>query len=226
MLYGPEKAREIARSILPSTRRRSTRTDLAYLKRASRRRVRQTLHDWAGYDDPLEFEGHIWDYHSPNPHHDGYWGGLSAIVDDRRNGDKLGALLKWAPAVTAHLDDPEDRYMAIKAILPDNLIGRHALSHLINMEEFDCSNPYLYGYDRYNRRYHPEPDPWRDPEIIEARVRDLLAAGYHKDLNDRLSVPFAGLHDLERFVWAVRTHESEERRALAAIWEEIRRVPR
>lgn len=217
MLYGQEKAREIARSVLPSTRRRSARIDLAHLKRSHRRRIRQTLHDWVGYDDPLDFEGHIYDYDRPTPH-SSYWGGLTGIVDDRRNGDKLGALLRWAPAVTAHLDNPEDRYMAMKAVLGDNLIGRHALSHLAFMDVFDFRDD--FNRYRWRSRDHA-PDPWSDPVHIEHVIREILASGWHKDLNRRLGEPFTGLHELEAFIERIRAYNSPDRAALISTWDEL-----
>lgn len=215
MLYGQDKAREIARSVLPSTRRRSARQDAARLKRSTRRLARRSLRDWASHTDPYEYEGHIYDYDEPSPCH-AYWGTIKNVMWERRNGDKLGALLRWAPAVTAHLDDPEDRYMAMKAVLPDNLIGRHALSHLEFMDEFDRGDTSRRARFAWPARV---PDPWRDPTHIEHVVREILAAGWHKDLNRRLLVKFAGLHELDEFIERVNRYDSPDKRALIATWE-------
>ncbi len=196
MYYGPEKARQMARSILPSTRRKGARESATLLKRATRRNARASLRDWATYTDPWAYEGHIFDYDEPGCGGGGFHEDIKQIMWDRRLGDKLGAFLWWAPVVTAHLDCPEDRYMHIKSMLPNNLIGRHALSHLIHMDEFDCGNPYLYGLGRYNRRYHrTESDPWRIPERVAGVLRELIANGFHADLNRVFLVD--GLHAVE-----------------------------
>lgn len=146
MLYGPEKVREIARSILPSTSRRAARQNAAMVKRANRRRTRQTLHEWAKYIDPYEFEGHIFDYGEPGGGCNyGWWdlGTIKEVMWHRRNYDKLGAFLRWADAHTAHLETNEERYMAVKRAMPDSLIGRHALTHL--GRDYDIDDPYKYG---------------------------------------------------------------------------------
>lgn len=146
MLYGPEKVREIARSILPSTSRRIARENAVMVKRVNRRRTRQTLHDWARFEDPYEFEGHVFDYNEPGGAYVSGWWGLGSIkevVEYRREYDKLGAFLRWADAHTAHLVTAEEKYMAVKKAMPDNLIGRHALTHL--GRDYDIDNPYLYG---------------------------------------------------------------------------------
>lgn len=196
MLYGPEKARDIARSILPSTRRRSAREDAARLKRNTRRHNRQSLHTWARYDDPYDYEGHIYDYDEPSPCH-AYWGTIKDVMWDRRNGDKLGAFQRWAPAVTKHLPNGEARYMAVKKVLPDNLIGRHALSHIEHLEEFEHGDQFKYGLSRYYRtnRADRPVNPWRNPDHIAHLLRELIANGYHRELNRVHYV--AGLHTIE-----------------------------
>ncbi len=164
MIYGDEKVRNMARSILPSKRRRGARMDKQALKRRNRHAVRQNLHDWKRHADPLEYEGHIRDYyHEPR----GWdYDNIHVIVQERRDADKLAAMQRWAVKHTAHLEDPEDRYNLMKRTLPDNLPGRHALSHLIWMDEFDFReewNRYLYG-----RRS-------TDLSLDMAKVRELIA---------------------------------------------------
>ena len=53
----------------------------------------------------------------------------------RRNADKLGPLFRWAKATTCDLP-VEDRLAAVERLFDDNLIGRHALSHLEWDEHF------------------------------------------------------------------------------------------
>lgn len=132
MQYGEKKARDMARSILPSKARRGARESAAIVKRHNRRRTRLALHDWKRHSDPLEYEGHIYDYSDSAAAK----GGIDDVVWERRDADKLAPFIRWAIAVTRHLDDPFERYMTIKKIVPDNLIGRHALGHLRYVDEF------------------------------------------------------------------------------------------
>src|SRR5262249_8062663 len=127
MTYGPAKRRDIARSVLPSTNRQRARRELAVAKRRARRLVRKDLagltrvpgaadvvdaYDEARFD-PLATAARSVRY----------------AVADRRLDDKLGPLERWARAITR--DVPlEDRLDAVRRVLDDNLIGRHALSHL------------------------------------------------------------------------------------------------
>lgn len=114
-----DKQRDIARSILPSTHRRQARRDLTAVRRSHRRGVRQDLHRLtadayldSGVDLTRTCDREIID-----------------LVWWRRQADKLNHFEHWAVRVTAHLPI-EDRRSHLRAILPDGLIGEHAMSHL------------------------------------------------------------------------------------------------
>lgn len=124
-----QKIRDMARSVLPSSRRKSAREDIATAKRKNRRKVRRNLHLWAQYDDPYEFTGFA--------DHDYIYGygedqNIKMAVQARRDGDKL-SVVHWAERLCAtklaHLDETE-RYFWFKKALGDNLPGRHALGHV------------------------------------------------------------------------------------------------
>ena len=67
MTYGEAKTRDMCRSILPSTRRKTDRRNAQSIKRRNRRLTRQTLHDWKMTADLDDFEGHIFGYEDSLP---------------------------------------------------------------------------------------------------------------------------------------------------------------
>jgi hypothetical protein len=126
------KRHDMARSILPSSRRSGARND----KRNESQRYRRTVNniintfDMANVDDYDAFhadmvENETW--HKRN---------VKELVSSRRDGDKINPVQVWAVAVTKDMRI-EDRTSYMRGILPDNLIGRHALSHIENLDEFE-----------------------------------------------------------------------------------------
>lgn len=82
-----EKTRDMARSVLPSTRRRGARQDRALAHKAERSRLRSALQDLAGHDDPDDYEGELtWEARRQ----------IAWMVEDRRAADKVAPLLRWA----------------------------------------------------------------------------------------------------------------------------------
>lgn len=128
MIYGDEKTHQMMRSILPSTKRSRIRTEKRVVKQANRAKVRQALHrgeehiDYCTYPDIA----------------------ISEIVWDRRNYDKLNHFERWAVQITKDMPK-EERLPYLKRMLPDNLIGRHAYSHLERLDELG------YYWERWNR---------------------------------------------------------------------------
>lgn len=220
MIYGDEKARNMARSILPSKRRRGARMDKQALKRRNRHAVRQNLHDWKRHADPLEYEGHIRDYYS-EPRG---WGNdnIHMIVQERRDADKLAAMQRWAVKHTAHLKDPEDRYNLMKRTLPDNLPGRHALSHLEFMDEFAHDERWTYWR---NRRYNTaqqelDMDAVRELVAVDLERVNRVIKRYNKQFLDKDAgkrLPLCeGLSD-EGFFQRCRAYSRPERRLVEAL---------
>jgi hypothetical protein len=127
MLYGSSKRRQMARSILPSTARRSARAELAHLRRSHRRATRATLTTLVppGTRVAEAVLSFLDDAQLPRyPTIE-----IGEVVGERRGADKLGHFIRWATAVTVDVR-PADRLSRMRALLPDGLIGAHALSHL------------------------------------------------------------------------------------------------
>lgn len=166
-----EKTRDMARSALPSTRRRGARQDRALAHKTERSRLRSALHELAAYDDPDDYEGELtWEARRE----------IAWMVDDRRAGDKLGPLLHWAERIVerdpALRDAPYEAQLTYFArLLPDGLIGRHALQHL----RFVLDDPTWAWWRRRSTR--PEPRP-----SVREKVEAIVRAGRHGELNRRI----------------------------------------
>lgn len=125
-----DKHRDIARSILPATRRGAARarSELAIAKRRHRRSVRRDLRGLIGAGDD-DLGGALADD----------LGGvdltrtadieINQLRRDRRSADKLNHFIRWSVAATADLP-VEDRLGHLRGVLPAGLIGDHAVSHL------------------------------------------------------------------------------------------------
>lgn len=205
MLHGPAKRREIARSVLPSTHRKSARDDLATLRRRNRRTVRQDLHVIArpGRASAVvdDFDGDSADLRSyPDAE-------IRLAVRDRRDGDKLGPLLRWARATTRHLP-LEDRLDAVRRVFNDNLIGRHALSHLEHDRHFRVD----HEHERHWWLYRDQARRSSNDELasdLRTIAASALEHGSHAALNrwmkahptDKGAIRLlGGMHDLDAFV--------------------------
>jgi len=115
------------------------------------------------------------------------------MVWDRRAADKTAPLVRWALHHVRH--DPQlrdadlaERLDHFRQLVPDNTIGRHALSHIAwPLERLDAA----------------PRDPDRSSTDDAALVRALVEIGYHRELNARLKIQqlplLAGIHDLDRF---------------------------
>lgn len=201
MTHGPAKRRDIARSVLPSTQRGTARHDLADLKRQARRAVRQDLRAIAA---PAA-AGDVVDEYDAAPFDPRRYPGadIRLAVDQRRGGDKLGPLIRWGRATTRHLP-LEDRLPAVSRLFDDDLIGRHAISHLELDPHFRVDHPHTRWFDRF--RYRPPAAP--DPGELRAIAHAALEHGEHAELNrwmkrhptDEGAVRLlAGAHDLDAF---------------------------
>ena len=165
-----DKARDMARSVLPSTARKSARRARAQIHGRERARLRGELQKIYRLVEPDGFEGDL------------AWragGDLEEMVGRRRQADKVAPLLTWAERLVER--DPVlcgttlgGREAYFRKLLPPGLIGNHAISHL----------SWVLDDDRRRWRW---PDATTvgcspDVEIVEA----IIAAGCHGDLNRRL----------------------------------------
>lgn len=126
MRHGDHKARDMARSILPS-RWRGAQGERARLQRAARRQVhgslRWLLRDPGAWEDGVDFDETL-------------GGQLSSFVWQRRAADKLNPFMRWAAEHTRALP-LASRLGAMRAVLPRGVIGAHAVQHLERRPDFD-----------------------------------------------------------------------------------------
>lgn len=152
MIYGDQKSRVMARSILPSRYRGAAR-DRAFIHRSARRATKQSLQRIRGdvdvWEDGVDFA-------------EATWRELRGFVNDRRGADKLNHFHRWAYARTRELPKT-DRLDSIRAVLPRGLIGDHALTHLA----FDR---------RLNPHRRREGDRWvrRTPFLDRGELAELF----------------------------------------------------
>jgi hypothetical protein len=177
MLYGEEKARQMARSILPSTGRAGARHDLAAVKRRNRRSIRRELGLISGDTDRYwdEPQADLTDY----PDID-----ITYIVWDRRAKDNVAAFIHWATESTTHISDPGDRFNAVKRVLPDGLIGRHALNcHLAYQPGFEVKYDHSFAWSSPRWRREPSAIEALKQVDVEGMVKEALENGQHKAVN-------------------------------------------
>jgi hypothetical protein len=164
-----DKVRDITRSVLPSTARRSASKNRKLIHRAERHAVAAALRRG---DDPVVVRS--------------YRGDVTEMVWERRSADKVAPLVRWA--LYQVRTDPDLRNSPLQVqvdyfrrILPDTTIGRHALSHIAWPLGRQHPNPTPARWYRY---YSPRPEG----TSIEPLVRRLYEAGYHAELNKRLKI--------------------------------------
>ena len=121
-----EKARDMARSVLPSTTRRWARGERARIHRAERARTRALLHSLGRLADPDDFEGDLtW-----QPKRD-----MAEMIEERRSSDQVGPLIRWATRTVERDPNlasapPQVRLAHFRCLLPPGVIGDHAITHL------------------------------------------------------------------------------------------------
>lgn len=173
-----EKARDMARSVLPSTARKAARRTRASIHGRERARLRVELHSLRDAGDADDFEGDL------------VWTARREIKDmvlDRRGADKVGPLLAWAERLietdpTLSAATPDEREAHFRRVLPPGLIGNHAISHLWWV--FD-DRRLAWRRAPLARASAPNPDVML--------VAEIVAAGRHGDLNRRIRSAIASV---------------------------------
>lgn len=211
-----EKIKDVCESVLPSTSRKNAREKRRIAHGAERARERAALRGAVGGG---RYERVLGDSDSRRRIE------ISQMVWDRRAADKIAPLVRWA-RVTAARDPklrdatPEDVLTHFAALLPDNLIGRHALDHIrwgLGLEDV----PWREQYAR--RRARQRADAAHERSRYRNVVVALVEAGRHGDINRavrrirhaqvasaerdgkplaRLAPYLAGLHAVDEFVAA------------------------
>ncbi len=213
-IYGDEKLRSIGRSVLPASRRRarSAREKRRITHHTTRSRIRDELTQWHRIG-PDEFDD-VDLAPLPDPQYTGSLGGIVGVMWDRRGGDRLGAIQRWATHHAESLgDDPETRTAALRRVFDDNLIGRHAISHIRRLEPFRPAHDRRdWWLERLAAEAEREAARMRRRDELLTRVIEV-AAFRHAELNRaikdgrcegcrarRPARLFLGVHDAEAFV--------------------------
>lgn len=179
--YGDAKIKDMIESLLPSRARKTMRERKASVHRSQRRQANQRLdqHDVADKKRRQR---------------------INEIKWERRDADNVAAFCRWAVAVTKHISDPLDRYNYIKSLLPDNTIGRHALTHIDFLPEFKSPRRPEW-YDRYVSPFSTEGKA-RAKHSKEEKIAGLVKAlheklddpKFHKALNRRMKETHVSSH--------------------------------
>lgn len=179
MVYGEEKSREMARSLLPSKNREAARKSRVSIQQGRRRRSRmqearltrelEDSEDFSAIDSEADAR-------------------LRVMVRRRRDGDKLGPFFRWAKAVARPVPQ-EHRLAHIRALVPRGVIGDHALRHLSSEREFEhpTETARLQALMRTARKNRSSAwlDRGEQAELLRAVLR---APGGHRAFNQWLRV--------------------------------------
>lgn len=179
MRNSSEKRRDIARSVLPSTM--CVKQTRHQIHKSERARVRQFLHEG-------EYDGLV-----PDRVDGPTMRGIKEMVSDRRRADKTSQLIRWAVhqvATEKKLINAthEERLKEFLSVLPDNLAGRHALTHI---ESVIRPDRYSVRVGRRRRRR----DEYVNPKIarIEEAAATIIEAGCHAEFNALIRRKFAAI---------------------------------
>ena len=164
-----EKARDIARSALPSTRRVEARKRRAVAHRRERAAWRREATALRRLTDRADHDGDL------------YWiarADIDELVAERRMADNVAPLIRWA---RAHVEaDPDLRDLQLvdllahfRDVLPDDVTGRHALQHL----DFVFDDSWRWRGSLGRRREKVD---------ISLHLQRIVASGAHGVLNERL----------------------------------------
>lgn len=165
-----QKARDMARSILPSTSRHGARKAKRAVHGAERAWERQLLHALRSAEHPDDVGLDLRWYDRTEIGH---------VVVERRGYDQVAPLMRWAEAIVDRDPDlaaasPSDRRCYFRSVLGDGLMTDHALFHL----EFSVLRLETDNVDRWTpARKRVEATP-----LVEL-VQDLVDAGAHGTLN-------------------------------------------
>jgi hypothetical protein len=217
-----QKIKDISRSVLPSTGRRSARDNRRRIHGRQRARELAAVIAYRRDADPEAVTPDVRGTYAPD---------ITEMVWSRRAADKVGPLTRWAKATIAAdpvlRSAPRAEQVAYFArLMPDNTIGRHAVQHIEQALE----------WEERRARYNTGRPAGHAPKM-ERQLRQILEAGLHATLNARLrqladtqevrprATPMPrrlllGSHDIEAFA-AVMASWPKVRdlvAALAAAW--------
>lgn len=172
-----QKRRDMARSVLPSTFGSNARYVRRSIHKAERRHTCAVLRNAhtadEGFDDHVDYD---------------YARSIKEFRQERRDHDKIGPLIRWATSVVR--DDPtlrnatlEERLDHFRRVLPDDVIGRHAVAHLRYVLD-----PHRFRSSTWHTRVQAQRAE-RETRLRAALER-IVAAGTVGELNAALKVRF------------------------------------
>lgn len=168
--YGAAKKRDMARSILPSTKKNGQDDRRRVHKRA--RTHERGLMGCAWDDDDADFDTveHTRARETRN------------LVEERRFKDKAGPFARWAERVTKDLPQ-ENRLSYLRSLVPDTLIGEHAVSHVEWKDHFEDPTVQAVRESRYaNNSKHYRKAAEREEMVALVRAV-LVECDGHARLN-------------------------------------------
>jgi hypothetical protein len=235
-IYGEAKLKQIARSVLPAKARARS------MARDRRRAIHQGARSYQRDRLAVMARDDSFDDRAPvtlNAHY-APLGGTRELVSSRRAADKLGPLLRWGERSAPKLGaTPAERVAAVRAVLPQGVIGDHALSHL------QWVDPFIVD-DAPRRRRQNSLRGLQDRARAEQSLRDRLtrrlrgrldAVGElnrlikddwytHSPGSDERPRLLAGPHDVEALAeWVVRHIGRGQRCPNCRLYHEERREP-
>lgn len=171
MAYGEEKARDMSRSLLPSTGRKVARTVRIHIHRSARRTARLEVERWER--DPEAYDGLPGPGKAPDVK-------IRNMVWRRRLRDKVNPFIRWATAITRELPR-ESRLSHVRGRMPQGVIGEHALGHLECTEAFE--DPFERERRFAFRRWSPQGGCMDRGEQAELLRAVLAAPAGHRTFN-------------------------------------------
>jgi hypothetical protein len=201
-----EKIKDMSKSVLPSTHRKGARDDRRAIHKRQRARELAAVTTYRLDPDPECATPDVRGTYGPD---------IMLLVWNRRAGDKLGPIIRWARATIAaspalRSASREEQVAYFARLMPDSTTGRHAVQHIEAALEWDArraqgnaSRPAVAGAGSRAAR-------------IEGQARLILEAGLYANLNARLRQlaghqvvrpratpmphrPLLGRHDVEAF---------------------------
>jgi hypothetical protein len=169
-----QKIKDMSRSVLPSTGRKSARDNRKAIHKHQRARERAAVTAYRRDADPESVTPDVRGRYGPDIMH---------MVRDRRAADKVGPLIRWAKATIAAdpvlRSAPRPEQVAYFArLMPDNTIGRHAVQHI----------EFALEWQERRARFNAarSAGPGSHVAEMQRRLRQILEDGGHAALNAEL----------------------------------------
>lgn len=185
-----EKQRDMARSVLPSTARKGARFARRRSHKTARQAIRTTLHGAQRADHPDDIDDPIDRYsidvgRTTSGYNDEW------LVGARRSADKVAPLVRWAGAIIERTPSLRDgdygvRRNHFKALLPDTLQGRHALSHLDGLFGSNGDWRWIAYEERERRRLEEHRQRVADYDNRKMKLLVVLEGAGPRRLNHRI----------------------------------------